>query len=436
MAESRRGAGPEQSGQAFWLGKDGLSFPSEVGLQPHDGGRRAAARWRLIARREPHVNMSDSHRGRRWVALVGLAVVVVVVGCGSCSEPERRSGATTLPTASATIAPTDPVPSASTLIPTPTRRAGTMESDVTDAIRNAGRPVAGGTSPDGSAMLVYTPRPEEKGHPRPAAFRIFDKRGLVTAQGLVPPGIRMGDYLTVTSYRHGFVLADDDQRRAWNITHAGRASVLRFDRERTEPLPGDVFVNDAWIFRPSTQRVHRRVVGPGGAVVSHVDGHGVWWAYGKPENGRTVLYSLTPGHSWSKRAIGPFSDPHHGCVCDPSPGPHGRGPVLVVTGDELSHVSLDYGATWTTWNLSDSDPYRQTIARGRFPTTSALPDGRIVIGYSSTGYWVGEDATNNSFVQTEHYPKRELWLAGLTNELLLRATQVSPDGGQHWLPVG
>jgi hypothetical protein len=380
--------------------------------------------------------------GRRMPGQV-LIVVVVVTSCAvSCSEDEQPGPRGAGPPLTTAAAPTTNVPTGATSHePAPEEvRAGDTGSpgsfDVADVIRAAGRPSRGAVGPDGTALLVYTAQPGEAGSKRPAAFRIFGRRGLVTKQGLIPRPPRYGDYLDVYAYGHDFVLASVHQSQAWQVTSNGRVSRLRLDGPPTKPLAGDVLIGGGWIFRPSSQRVHRRIIGPPRATVTHVDGRGVWWALGEPENGQSVLYSATPGAPWAKQFIGPFSNPHHGCACDASPGPHGRGPVLVVTGDELSHVSLDYGQTWTTWNLGDSEPYRQTIAGNRFPVTSALPDGRIVIGYSSTGFWVGQDATNDAFTQDAFYPKRELWLAGLTSELLFRPGQTSPDGGHLWLPTG
>jgi hypothetical protein len=220
------------------------------------------------------------------------------------------------------------------------------------------------------------------------------------------------------------------------VRSTGEVSTPSFDRSPTRPLPGDVFLGDAfhapWLFRPSTNSIHRHIVGPPRATITHVDGHGVWWARGKPENDQAVVYSAAPGEPWTKQVIGRFSSAYTGCVCDPTPGPLGRGPVIVVAGLELSHVSLDYGRTWRTWDLADSLPFRETFAVNRPPQVASLPDGRLVIGYMQ--HWVATDATNQSFVQRGLDPQPELWLAGLTNELLLHGEQASPDGGHTWLP--
>jgi hypothetical protein len=243
----------------------------------------------------------------------------------------------------------------------------------------------------------------------------------------------------VFAYHGGFLLLNYAYWRAWRVTSAGEVMKTAFGGGPTEPMPGDILLGAGYrhgsLFRPSTNQIHGHAIGPPGASISHVDGHGVWWARGQPQNGQTVVYSAVPGESWSKHLIGEYSDPPIGCVCDPYFGPFGRGSVIVVNGLDLSHVSLDYGRTWRTWELDKMLPFRQAQERNRQPQVASLRDGRLIIGYFQFG--VARDATNQSFVQYSDYagvPRRLLWQAGLTDELMYRPGQASPDGGHTWLP--
>jgi hypothetical protein len=366
------------------------------------------------------------------VAGVSALLVLVAYAVSACSSGgSGGSGGAESP--EQTTASTE----ASTPAPTPPTTAATPPSDVYAVIQKLGVPRRGALGPGGNALLVYNPPPGKHRQEAPSAYRIFDQHGRVTAQGLVESP-RHGVY-EVFAHKGGFLLLSWADRRAWRVTSTGEATKASFGGRPTEPMPGDILLGDGYkdasLFRPSTNRIHRHAIGPAGASVSHVDGHGVWWAMGKPENGQTVVYSAVPGEPWSKHLIGESSDPHAGCVCDPRVGPLGRGPVIVVNGSELSHVSLDYGRTWRTWELHDMLPFRQARERLRPPQVASLPDGRLLIGYFQ--YGLATDPTNQSFVEYAQYaelPKRVLWQAGLIDELLYRPGQASPDGGHTWLP--
>jgi hypothetical protein len=96
-------------------------------------------------------------------------------------------------------------------------------------------------------------------------------------------------------------------------------------------------------------------------------------------------------------------------------------------------VSTDYGRTWTTYDLSTTDPYRAVIEGGRYPIVSALADGRTVIGYTTTGYWVANDACNTSFSRRGPNPQGLIYRAGLGISVMHRPNEISVDGGQTWL---
>jgi hypothetical protein len=265
-----------------------------------------------------------------------------------------------------------------------------------------------------------------------AAYRLVDGHGEVVSQRLVA---RQSDYMTtlVDSYRDGFVVFDEWHQRATHVAAHGAETALEILRRPTPLKPGDLFMERVGrFFRPSTRTLIAPALPPG-ASGTHVDGHGVVWTVGRPEDGQTVVYSATPGAPWTKHVVGPYSSWRHGCVCDIGPGPRGRGSVLVVTGDRWQHVSTDYGRTWTTYGLSTTAPYRAVLDRRRYPIVSALPDGRAVIGYTTTGYWVATDPCNTSFSRVGQYPPGLIYRAGIGLSVMHRPNEISVDGGQTWL---
>ena len=98
----------------------------------------------------------------------------------------------------------------------------------------------------------------------------------------------------------------------------------------------------------------------------------------------------------------------------------------------LNHISLDYGATWHTYDLGESEPFQTVYDHLREPFTSALPDGRIVTGYLL--YWVADDASNTSFSPTT-WRSLAMWRAGMSTSPVRRGDTVSLDGGQTWVPL-
>jgi hypothetical protein len=156
----------------------------------------------------------------------------------------------------------------------------------------------------------------------------------------------------------------------------GAETAVEIEHRPTTLKRGDLFLEGVRrFFRPSTRTLLDTPALPSGASGTHVDGHGVVWTVGRPEDGQTVVYSAKPGARWTKHLVGAYSNWRHGCVCDIGPRPRGRCSVLVVTGDHWQHVSTDYGRTWTTYDLSTTDPYRVVIEGGRYPIVSALADG-------------------------------------------------------------
>jgi len=280
-----------------------------------------------------------------------------------------------------------------------------------------------------------------------AAFRVIGPDG--AADGLLAHRSGYFDPARVTPSVGGFVVTAVGDRRAWQVSTAGEVQPLSFD-DRPSPLErGDVlvepaeltisgsgrgtFATRAWVLRPEDGAVLTRTLTPPGAHLAHVDGQGRMWALGRPESGQAVLFSALPGEEWEKHVIGVFSDTFHGCACDTPPGPHGRDGVLVLAGNPLSHVSIDYGGTWRTYDLESTVPYRDVLAGERYPQVSSLPDGRLVIGYSTVGYWVGRDDTNQSFERVLR-PAEVVWASGLGDPLLFKGHRASADGGRTWVP--
>jgi hypothetical protein len=68
----------------------------------------------------------------------------------------------------------------------------------------------------------------------------------------------------------------------------------------------------------------------------------------------------------------------------------------------------------------------------RLPAVSALPDGRIVIGYFD--YWVASDPTNTTFTKLAD-PDQAVWGSGIEDRLDFHDGKVSPDGGKTWVPL-
>ena len=291
-----------------------------------------------------------------------------------------------------------------------------------------GLPTAGAVGPSGSVLLVYAAP-----GPAGAGVQLYDPSGGLTSEGLFGRFVEP-DTVSVHAHDEGFFLVDTYASRAWSMTLDGRLSRLPMDDRPTRPRAGDIpFIGLAvWAYRPSTGMVHSDLVGPAGTRAVHVDGHGVLWTLGRPDDGMAVVYSAAPGAPWVRHVVGEFSDTHRGCVCDTFPGPLGRGAVIVVAGLPLSHVSLDYGRTWKTWDISGTTPLRRIRARGNYPAISALADGRLVVGNLSE-FWVAEDEDNDSFVRLGRDVTRARLQSGLTDDLLFRPGEVSPDAGATWV---
>jgi hypothetical protein len=377
--------------------------------------------------------------GRR--ALIAL-VLTVLTACSSPADSGHRAPSDGDPSDSAGRA-ADPTPNARAS-GTRTPRGGTVTADV--VIARAGRPTAG-ASQGGHTFLLYLHNPSTPfAGEQSAAFRLVGPEGV--ADGLLTHRSGYWDFPRVTPYVGGFVVTASSDRRAWQVTAAGEARRLVFDHRPSELEEGDVLVepaqvrstgsgravsdNRAWVFRPEDGAVLTRTTTPSGAYLAHADGEGRMWALGRPESGQAVLFSALPGREWEKRVIGTFSDTFSGCACDTPPGPHGRDGVLVLAGNPLSHVSTDYGRTWLTYDLENTVPYREVLARDRYPQVSALADGRVVIGYSTVGYWVGRDPTNQSFERASR-PREVEWASGLGDPLLFDGDRTSADGGRTWV---
>ena len=297
-------------------------------------------------------------------------------------------------------------------------------------LARAGRPAAG-ASYGGRTFLLYLHNPASPfASEQSAAFRVVAADGV--ADGLLAHRSGYWDAPRVTPHGGDFVVTDASDRRAWQVTTAGEVRRLVVEDQPSPLEEGDVLVG-AWVFRPEDGLVLTRVITPPGAHLTHADGEGRMWALGRPESGRTVLFSALPGGAWEKHVVGTFSDTVQGCACDTPPGPHGRGGVLVVAGNPLSHVSTDYGRTWRTYDLENTVPYRRVLARDRYPRVSALADGRLVVGYSTIGYWVGRDRTNRSFERVLR-PAEVEWASGLGDPLLFDGDRASADGGRTWVP--
>jgi hypothetical protein len=275
----------------------------------------------------------------------------------------------------------------------------------------------------------------EGGRSPSAGFRLYARSGRVIGQSLLTPGLRYpsdSEFLRVFPHPGGFVVTSAG--RAWQVSPTGVATALRLVRRSVAVKRGDVFApigRAAWIFRPGTSHLMRPQAVPG-ARITHADGQGRLWALGKPEGGRAVVFSAVPGEPWSKHVLGSFSNTALGCACDTWPGPLGRGSVIVVAGNPLQHLSTDYGRTWTTYDLANSTPYTTVLREQRLPAVSAMPDGRIVIGYFD--YWVASDPTNTTFTKLAD-PDQAVWGSGIEDRLDFHDGKVSPDGGKTWVPL-
>ena len=305
---------------------------------------------------------------------------------------------------------------------------GGAAEDAQESVHMPGLPTAGAVGPSGSVLLVYAAP-----GPAGAGVQLYDPSGDLTSEGLFGRFVEP-DTVSVHAHDEGFFLVDTYASRAWSMTLDGRLSRLPMDDRPTRPRAGDIpFIGLAvWAYRPSTGMVHSNLVGPAGTRAVHVDGHGVLWTLGRPADGMAVVYSAAPGDPWVRQVVGEFSDTHRGCVCDTYPGPLGRGAVIVVAGLPLSHVSLDYGRTWKTWDISGTTPMRRIRARGNYPAISALADGRLFVGDVAES-WVAEDADNDSFVRLGREVTRAKRQSGLTDDLLFRPGEVSPDAGMTWV---
>lgn len=354
-----------------------------------------------------------------WRVVAALALVVV--GGVALLEEQPRSIA---PPRVQPVVETAPLPEAP--------RRGKSRPTAAEVIAKAGRRTPSGAMSGGRVLLAWSAgygRLEDRMYW--SAFRIMAGERVVVER-LVSRQPSFSRPVEVEPLPGGFLL-DDYTTPPSMVSLSGSRSRVRIVGRSTTLRPGDAPVGrSGQVYRPSTKTVFASVRGPGGSTADHVDGRGAWWALGGIEDGQQVLWSRRPDEQWVKHLVGAQTPYTPRCTCSWGPSVKGRGPVVVASMGPLNHVSLDYGATWRTYDLGDSEPFRAVYDNLREPNTSALPDGRIVTGYIT--YWVADDPSNTSF---RPLPLQSLdeWRAGLTGGPIRRGGTVSLDGGETWVPL-
>jgi hypothetical protein len=378
------------------------------------------------------------HRQQARLSFVPTIVVSVLAGwvLGGCNadEGEPRPDAVS---AKAPSASPEPTRGASPAEPVPDQK--TMRIDP--------RPIAGAAAADGSSLLVYDVYVRAKRrhgllHPGverrsvSAAYRLHGADGRLRRQGLLAARVPWPSRdISATSLKRGFLVSVGGGR-TWLVTRKGVQGTVPLAPEPVDLRAEDVYAprgHDPWFYRPSTGTMIRARL-PLGFSIGHVDGQGRLWHRGRPENGQEVMWSALPGKPWSKQYVGAHSPPgpEDMCTCQFGYGPHGSGSVIVVGGFPTPHVSLDFGRSWTTLDLGASEPYRATVRNLRLPSFSALPDGRMVVGYME--WWVARDPSNTSFEEVR-YTSPLLRQAGLGTTPAVRDGLASPDAGRTWVPL-
>ena len=340
-----------------------------------------------------------------------MSLVLVSLGCGTELDPPRASAS-----------PTPGVASPS---------AGSRPSPA-EVIAKAGRRPPFGAASDGRVLLAWSAAYGPIGdRDWWVAYRVMDGERVVSERLLTRT--HAADYFVTVEPMPGGFLVIGYAKPPRFVSSSGATSRVRLATNPTELRSGDVPVGiRGWLYRPGTGAVHTAVRAPGGTLAGHVDGNGTWWSLGDIEGGQQVLWSRKPGEPWRKHLVGPQEPYVVRCTCPWQPSVEGRGPVVVASTGPVNHVSLDYGETWDTLDLSGTEPF-QTVYDGlREPYTSALPDGRIVTGYLR--YWVADDAGNTSFHPTS-WRSLAMWRAGLSDAPARRGSTVSVDGGQTWVPL-
>ena len=272
--------------------------------------------------------MSEPSRLRRRQAMLAMlaAVGVLTGGLTGCSN----------------IGGPDPSPSSDV----GSSSDGAAE-DAQESVHMPGLPTAGAVGPSGSVLLVYAAP-----GPAGAGVQLYDPSGALTSERLFGRFVEP-DTVSVHAHDEGFFSSSDTYAsRAWSMTLDGRLSRLPIDDRPTPPRAGEVpFIGLAvWAYRPSTGMVHSNLVGPAGTRAVHVDGRGVLWTLGRPDDGMAVVYSAAPGDPWVRHVVGEFSHTHRGCVCDTYPGPlwtgrcrRGRRPAPVRCQPRLRENLEDVG---------------------------------------------------------------------------------------------
>jgi hypothetical protein len=349
----------------------------------------------------------------RWFVLT--SVMLLSFGYGTVPDPPKSTASPALVGAKTSS----------------TQPAGFRPSPA-EVIAKAGRRPSFGAASDGRVLLAwsagYGPIENKSFW---SAYRVMDGDRVVSERLLTrTPAV---DYfVTVEPMPGGFLVMGYGKAPRFVSSSGGRSRLLMATNPtglRSGDVPVGIF---GWLYRPRTQTVHTAVRAPGGTLASHVDGSGAWWSLGEIEGGLQVLWSRNPGEPWLKHLAGPQVPYVVRCTCPWQPTVEGRGPVVVASMGPLNHVSLDYGATWHTYDLGDSEPFQTVYDNLREPITSALPDGRIVTGYML--FWVAEDASNTSFRSTTRR-SLAMWRAGLSVAPVRRGDTVSLDGGQTWVPM-
>jgi hypothetical protein len=299
-------------------------------------------------------------------------------------------------------------------------------------IERARWPIAGAVGGGGRVVLLWHARVRTAGGARElTAYRVMDDERVV-AQGLIR-SVTDEYNVAVAAVPGGFLTVGGESRAAF-VSRSGGVWAADVRQRAVMPRVGDlpVGLDGSLVYRPSTRRVVGDAKPPAGADVTYADGHGRWWAIGGEEGGQRVAWSVAAGEPWVKHLVGPYSDSYGGCTCQWWPAVRGRGEVVVVATGDVQHVSVDDGATWRTWDLRDTEPYRATYENLREPFTSSLPDGRIVTGYVQ--WWIANDSANETFRLISVW-SRPVWLAGLSQVPRRKRDSVSVDGGTTWVPL-
>jgi len=369
--------------------------------------------------------------------LVAVALAVTLVpACSDDTEPRSTDAPSSSPSASrTTIAAESPAatPTASATVAPSTYRERVRvvthdpSPDPAEIISLTPGPTTWASHPNGQVLLLYS----LGDYPAAIGWQLLGRGGKVRADGAMQD--YNGTMPRAWPVPAGFVV-DPGSTGMHLIRSDGAATRLSRVRNPAPPAPGEVWFGDGQLLGAERTTVHDgRLPGcPAGSLT--VDrSHRIWCTN---RSMTRVSWSDDGGASWTRHRL---AHSYFGfCVGSV----HGWRPVL-VDGNNVAVIlvdaefSLDRGRSWQTSHLPDN--VWEGLTDDRCPMPSAMPQGRLVLGYFSM--YVAADTSNTSF-RPIRTPRGSYFDPSNSAEGILRAVPrrhdgellVSYDAGTTWRP--